>query len=69
MNGSSGTRTTTWNGLLETNFGSSTVRVEEFVDDERYLVRAELPGLDADKDIKVTVDHGRLVLSAHRSQE
>lgn len=58
-------------GWLEAGwpFATSSMRVEQYVDDERYVVRAELPGFDPDKDIQVSVDHGHLVLTAHRTQE
>ncbi|HET6740244.1 MAG TPA: Hsp20/alpha crystallin family protein [Kribbella sp.] len=45
------------------------VRIEEFTDDSKYVVRAELPGLDPDKDIKVEVAHGMLTISATRQQQ
>lgn len=58
-------------GWLETGwpFATGSMRVEQYVDDDRYVVRAELPGLDPDKDIQVAVEHGHLVLIAHRRQE
>ena len=45
------------------------VRIEEFTDDDKYVVRAELPGLDPEKDIKVEVANGMLTISATRQQE
>lgn len=45
------------------------VRIEEFTDDDKYVVRAELPGLDPEKDIKVEVANGMLTISATRLQE
>jgi HSP20 family molecular chaperone IbpA len=45
------------------------VRIEEFTDEDKYVVRAELPGLDPGKDIKVEVAHGMLTISATRLQE
>ncbi|WP_202874015.1 Hsp20/alpha crystallin family protein [Kribbella speibonae] len=45
------------------------VRIEEFADDDKYVVRAELPGLDPAKDIKVEVANGMLTISATRQQE
>jgi predicted unusual protein kinase regulating ubiquinone biosynthesis (AarF/ABC1/UbiB family)/HSP20 family molecular chaperone IbpA len=44
-------------------------RVEEAVQDDRYVIRAELPGLDPEKDIEVTVDGGTLTIHAERRQE
>ena len=44
-------------------------RVEEAVQDDRYVIRAELPGLDPDKDIEVTVEGRTLAIRAERRQE
>ena len=44
-------------------------RVEEAVQDDGYVIRAELPGLDPDKDIEVTVDGRILTIHAERRQE
>lgn len=45
------------------------IRVEEEVADGRYVVRAELPGVDPAKDITVTVENGLLSIQAERSEE
>ncbi|MGW1344487.1 Hsp20/alpha crystallin family protein [Kribbella sp. NPDC002412] len=45
------------------------VRIEEFTEDGKYVVRAELPGMDPDKDIKVEVANGILTIAATRQQE
>jgi HSP20 family protein len=44
-------------------------RVEEVARDNRYLIRAELPGLDPDRDIEVTVEGRTLTIRAERRQE
>jgi HSP20 family protein len=44
-------------------------RVEEVARDDRYVIRAELPGLDPDEDIEVTVDGRNLMIQAERRQE
>ena len=44
-------------------------RVEEVVQDDRYVIRAELPGLDSEKDIEVTVEGRTLTIHAERRQE
>ncbi len=46
-----------------------TFRVEEVAQDNRYVIRAELPGLDPDEDIEVTVDGRNLTIQAERRQE
>jgi HSP20 family protein len=44
-------------------------RVEESVRDDRYVIRAELPGLDPDNDIEVTVDGRVLTIRAERRRQ
>ena len=48
---------------------SQTFRVEEMARDNRYVIRAELPGLDPEKDIDVTVEGRILTIHAERRQE
>ena len=45
------------------------LRIEEFSDDDKYVIRAELPGVDPAKDVKVEVANGMLTISATRQQE
>lgn len=45
------------------------VRVEQFTEDDEFVVRAELPGIDPEKDVDITIDHGRLTLSIERQDE
>ncbi len=42
------------------------LRVEEFRDDHDIVVRAELPGIDPDKDVELTISDGVLHIAAHR---
>ena len=44
-------------------------RVEEMARDNRYVIRAELPGLDPERDIEVTVEGRSLTIHAERRQE
>lgn len=44
------------------------VRVEDYIADGRYVLRAELPGIDPDKDIEVTVDGGMLHIRAEKTR-
>ena len=45
------------------------IRVEEYQEGERRIIRADLPGVDPDKDIEVTVDGGLLRLHGQRRAE
>jgi HSP20 family protein len=44
-------------------------RVEDYVKDDRYVVRAELPGMDPEKDVEITVEDGMLTIRAERREE
>jgi len=44
-------------------------RLEEAIRDNRYVIRAELPGLDPENDIDVTVDGRILTIRAERRQQ
>jgi HSP20 family molecular chaperone IbpA len=44
-------------------------RVEESIRDDRHVIRAELPGLDPEKDIEVTVEGRILTIRAERRQQ
>jgi HSP20 family protein len=45
------------------------IRVEDSLTDQEYTIRAELPGMDPDKDIQVSVDNGALSIHAERRVE
>jgi len=43
-----------------------TMRIEEFSRDGAYVLRAEMPGIDPDKDVDVAVSNGFLTIQARR---
>ncbi|WP_082126789.1 Hsp20/alpha crystallin family protein [Allosalinactinospora lopnorensis] len=45
------------------------MRVEDFEEGGRYIVRAEMPDIDPDKDVDITVASGRLTIRAARREE
>jgi HSP20 family molecular chaperone IbpA len=45
------------------------IRLEEHVEQDKYVLRAELPGIDPDEDVKITVADGKLTLEAERREE
>ena len=53
-----------WNWMTE-----DMIRVDEFRENGTLVVRAELPGLDPDKDVELTVVDGTLRIKAEREEE
>ena len=45
------------------------VRVEDFVEDDTFVLRAELPGIDPDEDVELHVEHDMLTISGERREE
>jgi HSP20 family protein len=45
------------------------IRIEEYVEGDHYMVRAELAGIDPEKDVEVTVESGYLTIRAERSDK
>lgn len=45
------------------------LRVEEFIDEGTLVVRAELPDIDPDKDVELSVANGVLHIRAHREEK
>jgi HSP20 family protein len=56
---------TVWKDL----FDDSEMKVEEFRDGDTLVVRAEMPGIDPDKDVEITVADRMLHLRAERRSE
>jgi HSP20 family protein len=48
---------------------SQPIRMEDFIRDGRYVVRAELPGVDPEKQVEVTVRSGVLTIRAERQED
>lgn len=45
------------------------IRVEEFERDGQFVIRAEVPGIDPDKDVELALSEGVLRLMVHRQKE
>ena len=45
------------------------IRIEEYVDGDRHVIRADMPGVDPNKDIQLTVDGAVLHLRGERRAE
>jgi HSP20 family molecular chaperone IbpA len=44
------------------------IRLEEFTEEGRYVLRAELPGIDPEKDVDVSVSDGILTIHGERKE-
>jgi HSP20 family protein len=49
-------------------FTGQAIRVEDAVREDEYVIRAEMPGIDPDKDLEVSVSGGVLTLRAERHE-
>lgn len=49
--------------------GEDLIRVDELRDGNTQVIRAELPGIDPDKDVEITVSDGMLRINAERRME
>jgi HSP20 family molecular chaperone IbpA len=50
-------------------FDTRVMRLEDEMKEGRYVVRAEMPGVDPAKDIDITVRDGQLTIKAERSEK
>ena len=57
-----------WMGVRP-HLESHLIRLEDEMEDGHYVVRAELPGIDPAKDVKIIVHNGRLTITAERSEK
>jgi HSP20 family protein len=57
-----------WRRLFDPDFESGWMRIEEFHDGDTLVVRAELPDLDPERDVEVTVSDRMLHIEAHREE-
>jgi HSP20 family protein len=55
--------------LFDTEWQTGWLRVEEFLDGDTFVLRAEMPDLDPEKDVELTVADGVLHIRAHREQK
>lgn len=55
--------------VVESDWDKGWLRVEEFVEEGTLVVRAELPGIDPEKDVDISVADGVLRLRAEREEK
>jgi HSP20 family protein len=49
--------------------GEGTLRIEQEMTDDSMVIRAEMPGIDPDKDVDITLSNGVLRIHAERKSE
>lgn len=55
--------------LFEGDAAETAIRVEEMEDGNTLVVRAEMPGIDPEKDAEITVTDGTLIIRAERQEK
>ncbi len=55
--------------LFEGDVAASGIRVEQLVEGTTLVVRAELPGIDPEKDVEITLGDGFLEIRAERQEK
>jgi HSP20 family protein len=65
----SGRRLFDWPDTMRELMEQSDLKIEEFEDDGHLVVRAEMPGIDPDNDVEITVADQMLNLRAERRSE
>jgi HSP20 family protein len=51
------------------DFADDLIHVDEYTEDSTLVIKAELPGIDPEKDVEITVDENTLRIEAHRREE
>jgi HSP20 family protein len=59
---------TGWQPFGAMNWPFRDIRVEEFIEGDQLVVRAEVPGVDPERDIDVSVENDVLTISAERRE-
>jgi HSP20 family protein len=55
--------------VFRTFTGAQVMRVEDYLEGSDYVLRAELPGIDPEKDVDIAVEDGVLRVSAERREQ
>ena len=58
-----------WPALVWSDRGFDSMRIEEFTEDGSLVLRVEMPGIDPDKDVEISLQGDMLHLSAERRLE
>ena len=62
-----------WPGIarrfFDVDWEMSPIRVEEFIDGDSMVIKAEIPGIDPEKDVEISIADGLLHIQAERREE
>lgn len=58
-----------WPERLRHIASENLMKIEEFIEDDTMVVRAEIPGIDPENDVEINVADGTLTIRAERRQE
>jgi len=58
-----------WLTAVEQAFEATPLRIEQRIDGDECVVRAEMPGIDPDRDVDINVSDGMLQIRAERRDE
>jgi len=58
-----------WKRFFDPDADGSWLRVEEYVEGDTLVVRTELPGIDPDKDVEITISDVLLHIRARREEK
>ena len=55
--------------FLDVDWATPRMRVEEYREGDTLIVKADLPGIDPDRDVKISLTEGHLRIQAERREE
>lgn len=58
-----------WPGFGSLREGERMLRIEERKENDALVIRAEMPGIDPEKDVEITLSEGMLTIKAERHEE
>jgi HSP20 family protein len=58
-----------WLTPFEELFEATPLRIEERTEGDQFVVRAEMPGIDPEKDVEISMSDGSLRIHAERREE
>ena len=58
-----------WFRVFDRTKMAEMIRVEETYNKDHLMIRAEMPGIDPDKDVEITISDGLLTIVAERREE